>query len=1271
MTVRAIFGAALALLAIAGLGCAQEEYPLALYLTQHPQLAADGGAPPDGSIGPAAACHSASAQPLPQRLATMSAQAASGTNLIYIDTLNEIFQETCGSCHGAAVDPPGLGNFQIQSASDFATKMNATVLRHIESNGPSNPASPTTDPDDPMPPLSSPNGEPFSQRSATDPIRVFANLVQTWLTDGSPQSFAEPSTSSGADAGTDGGSSASSYLLTPFSGNTMTNIGYCVPDPGLVGTDTARMKMMDAQFAAATTATPGAGVTAAQLIGLPEDLGDTDLYTLDTALLAQSRVIAFQPNYPLWTDNAGKLRYVRVPVGQSIQFNKATQEFTIPPNTRFYKTFMKQIADTDGSLRWKKIETRLIVSRPDLVDADNSATPQAIFGTYQWNAGETDATLIETPLRDGLPFSDTLIQYTTDEQLASAILASNPLLPLEALLEGGAARHYAFPSSDRCTQCHMGSNSASFVLGFRPLQMKRLPAGTSGTMIEPGQTAPGADELTQLQRLIDYGVITGIESTDDILPLEQTQAPRTPRNDYELTAQAYMVGNCSHCHNPRGYPSVENPVLVPLLNFLPGPIGGVFQFPLERYSPRIGRGPGEGELIPYITPSLMDQPSGEWNSKFQEGGFDDDWDQNIAVYSANNYSYILYAPWRSLIFRNVQTPFSYEDNLALFPHMPMNMPGYDSRAQQIMSDWMVSIPALRKHPEIPEYAVAPAPNEVFGGTTVDDSFQPYVEVLAGSPQYDEAVTEAQKRLNILHTGVNPDISAYQTFSVYQHSFDTSDILDPEVELDPVCHEVPTPEDDANPIDLITPAHPHWVNTDLSQAPDKPGTFSVRRPDWPQVLAKQQFQPAVASCSESQTAAQLAQDDVELTVSLLQNVSLDDNFRTFATTEVPFGLWEQKPGCNFSSVPTVAEISAGPSPPLWLGVAKPAPTDPVFMASPGQSVFQMICINCHGPDGAADGRLAVNLATMTGGNALVANFRDGLFGPLSSPGLHRQEAFADSMLPSGVGTNWTDASIDTRVCRYLSFMALGGTEVQIPLSILTIVGDTRVLGFKRTLSESSISANMLSAAKAICAQIVQGNGGAAATVWDWTKGWFNVSIVDDQPTLNNLGLLLPEIGDAELWLHLCSMNNPQPVRAVHPNWNTNFTDPGEAPTSGNIIQLIDPAAYGASISAGNQDPFSPSQIGALGSSNLMPWCVADDGVPGAATFIETAGLPHCPSQFFPSCGTSCWASADIDRWATRGAINAGLAVYTYVDGLIKTLAAGGTPRPTYDSCQQLP
>ncbi|MGA7121534.1 MAG: hypothetical protein WBY94_15625, partial [Polyangiaceae bacterium] len=651
MPIFAFAGLVTALLVV---GCAEENYPVGLWMAQHQELdaststradsgASQGTSPPATGVDAGTplstgSCPQAAAQPLPQRLVVMSTATTAAPDLVYVSDLFERFKSICGGCHGPEVDPPGQGGFQIESSNDFSTAMTKCVLQHVTSDGPSNPIntadpciSPNNrDPNEPMPPAGQANSGPYDQRAETDPVKQFAELVTTWLAAGSPQSFspagaATPTSDAGADGGADG-SAPSQYAMTTRLGDTMTNIGSCVPDKSMVGVEQDLSVKLDAMFAGLTKATQGAGVLAAQLIGLPEHLSETDLVTFDTATLAQYGVIAYQPNYPLWSDDAGKLRYVRVPRGTSIQLNKSTQEFTIPPNTRFYKTFMKKIIDTDGSYRFRKVETRLIVSRPDQLNADGSYTPTALFGTYQLNSIETDAVLLESPLRDALPFSDTLIQYTTDEQLAAEILASNPTSPLEALLENGAARHYAIPSSDRCVQCHMGSNSASFVLGFRPVQIKRRELNVGGTILEPGQGPPGADELTQLQRLVDYGVITGVDSVDDVLPLEQSEGTRAPRSsgptdNYELVAQGYMVGNCAHCHNPRGFPSVNNPVLIDVLNFLPSATGGIFQFPLERFSPRIGRGPGEETPIPYITPSLMDQPSAYWNSEGDDSYF--------------------------------------------------------------------------------------------------------------------------------------------------------------------------------------------------------------------------------------------------------------------------------------------------------------------------------------------------------------------------------------------------------------------------------------------------------------------------------------------------------------------------------------------------------------------------------------------------------------------------------------------------------------------------
>src|SRR5262249_5529172 len=150
------------------------------------------------------------------------------------------------------------------------------------------------------------------------------------------------------------------------------------------------------------------------------------------------------------------------------------------------------------------------------------------------------------------------------------------------------------------------------------------------------------------------------------------------------------------------------------------------------------------------------------------------------------------------------------------------------------------------------------------------------------------------------------------------------------------------------------------------------------------------------------------------------------------------LWDEKPGCDWTrdpwktQGPSIAqELASNPADPHpWLqGPAGADTARHVYKQMPGEAVFSMICINCHGPQADSHGRLADNLATMTGGNALVADLRDGLFGPTSSPGSNRMAVFGN----------------DDTTSHYMAWMALGGTQVVIPPAYLTIIGQTPVFG----------------------------------------------------------------------------------------------------------------------------------------------------------------------------------------------------------------------------------
>ncbi len=81
-------------------------------------------------------------------------------------------------------------------------------------------------------------------------------------------------------------------------------------------------------------------------------------------------------------------------------------------------------------------------------------------------------------------------------------------------------------------------------------------------------------------------------------------------------------------------------------------------------------------------------------------------------------------------------------------------------------------------------------------------------------------------------------------------------------------------------------------------------------------------------------------------------------------------------------------------------------------------------------------------------------------------------------------------------------------------------------------------------------------------------------------------------------------------------------------------------------------------------DTMPWCL-DGFLPAGVSladlqsFVTENNIPMCPDS---------WSRVEDDeasqRWINRGAINAGLSVFTYLDKYIK----GEIPHVTYDQCE---
>jgi len=661
---------------------------------------------------------------------------------------------------------------------------------------------------------------------------------------------------------------------------------------------------------------------------------------------------------------------------------------------------------------------------------------------------------------------------------------------------------------------------------------------------------------------------------------------------------------------------------------------------------------------------VASEPTPNWTPKWVTCQASSDPSVNLLCGGRTSGPAHLSAPWRSLIYRNVDTPFMYADDLAIFPHMPMNSPGHDCRVARIMGDWMVSIPAARKSPGIDEDRVPAG-----AGVAVDDNPQPYLEVNPGDDGYSRALADADARLAEYHAGRR-----------YAFCPDTSDIVDPAVvaagggyPLVPSADLVPDP---GNPGQIIQPAvgvpiRPHWVVTDLT---DPLGDWYPRRSTWDQVLVKDVVDMSDLPVSADTRALEL--EARQTVLDQIEGATLTPELRTFVLGEVPFGLWQSSAACDFSSVPKVGDFPPAARP-HWMVATAPAETAPVYLQSPGAAVFTNICINCHGPQADSKGLLADALSNMTGGTGRVANFRSGLFGPVQSPGSNRTRVFGPfaTQAPVAVGT-------DDWAARYMAWMALGGTLIHVPDALLNIVATTPVVGVRRSRHlAATVSPNMLKLAQALCAQVLVPDDAGESPRLD--ENFFGHGRFD----WSNQTGLIDVNGDAQMWQTLCSMGNRTVVRVP---WVTNWGAVAQVPPSivpSQSLYYGDGGAYPASAPV--LDDRGHVTMG-IGPDNTFPMCFRKPTEPQqraladqylAAHPVGGAGgvtIPYCPDSLFSDPRLQLESQMNdlvpggyqlmgADRWAARGAINAGFAVFLYLDELVKGHVS---PKPPFNHCEQL-
>ena len=240
-------------------------------------------------------------------------------------------------------------------------------------------------------------------------------------------------------------------------------------------------------------------LTAGTAVGsYPLNLSDTGLFADVTDLSPSPGVLPYTPNLPFWSDYASKRRWFVIPdAGNKITWSRDGL-WTFPTNQIWVKHFDMEMERGNPATK-KRIETRLLIR--------NSG---GVYGvSYQWNAAQTDATLVPEA---GADF---------------------PLVITNASVTYTQAWH--IPTRAECLSCHQPQ--AGLALSFTTRQMNRTNVvnGFSGNQLEllqaAGYFANAPEPVNTLPRHVAPG--------DATVPLE-------------TRVRSYLDVNCAYCHRPGG-----------------------------------------------------------------------------------------------------------------------------------------------------------------------------------------------------------------------------------------------------------------------------------------------------------------------------------------------------------------------------------------------------------------------------------------------------------------------------------------------------------------------------------------------------------------------------------------------------------------------------------------------------------------------------------------------------------------------------------------------
>jgi len=239
----------------------------------------------------------------------------------------------------------------------------------------------------------------------------------------------------------------------------------------------------------------------------PYFLSETGAFSDLQMLTPAAGMIPFEPAAPLWSDGAGKHRWIAVPndgthdtLDEKIVFSEES-EWDYPVGTVFVKHFELPV-DESNPTTVVRLETRFLVHAED-----------GYYGmTYRWNELGTEA-FLQTE-------------------------GSSVTVPIQQSGGGTIDQTWDFPSRSSCFDCHQ--MAAGLVLGMKTRQLNwPLDYASGGAQNQLAYL----DFYDLFHTDLDLGALSGYLTSKNI---GDTTA------SVEHRVHSYLDSNCSSCHRPGG-----------------------------------------------------------------------------------------------------------------------------------------------------------------------------------------------------------------------------------------------------------------------------------------------------------------------------------------------------------------------------------------------------------------------------------------------------------------------------------------------------------------------------------------------------------------------------------------------------------------------------------------------------------------------------------------------------------------------------------------------